>query len=192
MPELYSNETERISCLQIIVSLKSFTSILISASCFSNSVILDERVWVIARLREHHWLKIAALARWQRTQSESPGQGSRWTLLEVQGAKSRVEVPPRCPAAAGTSRLPPSFLCQAAVGGHTEGGPVRGLGTKQPRLSQSHPASLPFYVCPMLGWHPPTAGGIKIALWRKVQSPWAREALERILSVVTDQRRAWS
>lgn len=115
--------------------------------------------------------------------------GRSWRCRELsRGLRS----PPRCPAAAGTSRLPPSFLCQAAVGGHTEGGPVRGLGTKQPRLSQSHPASLPFYVCPMLGWHPPTAGGIKIALWRKVQSPWAREALERILSVVTDQRRAWS
>lgn len=81
-----------------------------------------------------------------RQRTQSAGLAARWTLLEVQ----RVDVPPWCPAAAGTNRLPPSLLCQAAVGGDTEGRPVQGLGTEQPRLSQSHPASLPFCVRPML------------------------------------------
>lgn len=90
------------------------------------------------------------------------------------GAEGWVEgeVPPWCPAAAATTnRLPPSSLCQAAVGGDTQGGPVQCLGTKQPRLKSKSPCKSPFLRVPPCADTHWQLGGIKIALWRKVQSP---------------------
>lgn len=103
-------------------------------------------------------------------------------LLEVQRAKW---VRSQCDA---QQLLPWGFpwahpARQQWEGGGAQGGPYPQI-RYQTAQAQSHPASLPFHVCPMLWWHPLTAVGIKITLWGKVQRSWARAALWRILTVV--------
>lgn len=114
---------------------------------------------------------VVGLALRQRTQSEFAGLESRWTLLEVQGAESRVRSPRGAQQLLAPIGFPRAHSASQQWEGTRRGHPVQGLGTKQPRLSQSHPASLPFYVCPMLRWHPPTAGGDKNSPVKKSAEP---------------------